>query len=505
MPGEEVGKIYGDVSVGVFKVSLSSPVERGEYLAVEDDAHHTVLCQVSQLERKSELSAERTLGTRGNGNHPNGTNGAEGTDPTNGTPVKPIDTLFGKANVVGYRENGVVAVPQLPFRPGTGVHRADDSLIAEVMGLKGSSKTGAYVGVLRGHSLRIELDINKLVQRHLCVLAKTGGGKSYLVGVILEEFMNHDVTCVIIDPHGEYGSLRHRADSVRDASRFKVDAKGYRDKILEFSPDTSLNRDAKPLTFSLKNLDARELLTFMGQTNVRGYVAPLKAIIEATAQENPEYTLKDLIRRAHARSTDEGNVTFEALAEKLEYLEETKLLAPVGTSLHELVVEGKMTILNLRGVAPDVQELVVTRVLTTFFEQRKRGKIPPLFIVVEEAHNFCPQQGQAISSRILKTVASEGRKFGMGLCVVSQRPARVDKNVLSQCTTQLILQVTNPLDVRAIAQSVEGLTDGMTEMIQGLPVGTCLVSGGGFHTPLFCEVRPRSSRHGGESVNVIPT
>ena len=87
---------------------------------------------------------------------------------------------------------------------------------------------------------------------------------------------------------------------------------------------------------------------------------------------------------------------------------------------------------------------------------------------------------------------------------MSQRPARVDKSVLSQCAAQLILQVTNPLDVRAIAQSIEGLTDGMTETIQGLPVGTCLVTGGGFATPLFCEVRPRSSRHGGESVKIVP-
>jgi DNA helicase HerA-like ATPase len=485
---EEVGRIYGDVGVGQFKVALTTPVERGEYLSVEDDTHHRVLCQISQLERKSDATAERTLETI-----------------AHGSPYNLADALFGKANVVGFRENGIVAVPQLPFKPGTTVFRADESLIADVMGLKENGKTGAYVGMLRGHALKVELDINQLVQRHLSVLAKTGGGKSYLVGVLLEEFLKHNVTCVIIDPHGEYGSLRFRSEKMRNAERFGVESRGFKEKILEFSPDTTLNRDAHPLTFSLKNLDARELLTFMGSTNVRGYVAPLKGLLEAASTANAEYTLKDLIRLAHARAAEEGNPTFESLAEKLEYLEETKLLAPVGTSLHELIVEGKMTIVNLRGIAPDVSELVVTRILGTFFEQRKRGKIPPLFIVIEEAHNYCPQQGQAMSSRILKTVASEGRKFGLGLCIVSQRPARVDKNVLSQCATQLILQVTNPLDVRAISQSIEGLTDGMTEIIQALPVGTCLVSGGGFHTPLFCDVRTRSSRHGGESINVIPT
>ncbi len=146
---------------------------------------------------------------------------------------------------------------------------------------------------------------------------------------------------------------------------------------------------------------------------------------------------------------------------------------------------------------------MVARLALTIFDNRKKGKIPPLFLVIEEAHNFAPQQGSATCSRVLKNIASEGRKFGLGLCVVTQRAARIDKSVLSQCNTQLILQVTNPLDLKAIAQSIEGLTNGMTEMIQSLPVGVALVTGGGYHTPLFCEVRPRASKHGGESVAVV--
>jgi hypothetical protein len=488
MEDEEVGKIYGDVGVGEFKLALAHAMERGEYLAVEDDNHHNVLCQLSQLERKSDFGAEKAIAAIANG--------GAGDVPT---------TLFGKAKVIGFRENGIVDVPQVPFRPASPVYKAKEPLIAEVMGLKKREKTGAYIGMLRGHNIPVELDINTLVQRHVSVLAKTGAGKSYLVGVLLEEFLRHNVTCIVVDPHGEYNSLRFRSERTpRDPERFGVEPKGFKEKIVEFSPETTLNREAKPLTFSLKNLDARELLTFMGFTNIRSYVAPLKSLIESVALANPDYALKDLIRAAHARALEEANIGFAALAERLEYLEETRLLAPVGTSIHDLVVEGKMTILNFRGVAPDIQELVVTRILSSFFELRKRDKIPPLFLVIEEAHNFCPQQGQALSSRTLKTIASEGRKFGMGMCVVSQRPARVDKNILSQCATQLILQVTNPLDLKAITQSIEGLTEGMTEMIQTLTVGTALVSGGGFHTPLFCEVRPRATRHGGESINVIP-
>jgi len=127
-----------------------------------------------------------------------------------------------------------------------------------------------------------------------------------------------------------------------------------------------------------------------------------------------------------------------------------------------------------------------------------------MMLVVEEAHNYCPQQGVAASSRIFRTIAAEGRKFGLGLTIISQRAAKIDKNVLSQCNAQMILKVTNPNDLKAITASVEGLTAGMADEIQRLPIGVALVVGGSIQMPLFVEVRPRESRHGGESVDIIP-
>ncbi|HLM91412.1 MAG TPA: ATP-binding protein [Thermoplasmata archaeon] len=479
---EEVGRIFGDVGLGQFQLSLTQPIERGDYLTVVDEYHGKVLCQLDDLKRKSDLDIEHASALQPS---------EEATLHTN---------LLGIARIVGYRDlHGLVKIPTIPFRPGAHVFRAEEPLIAEVLGLKHHANSGAYVGLLRNHSLHIELDINQLVQRHVSVLAKTGGGKSYLLGVLIEELLRHKVTCVIIDPHGEYGSLRIPAEKKGGDARFGVESQGFGKQIQEYSPDVSLNPTAKPLTFSLRNSDPRDLLVFMGLTNVKSFLAPLKQIIERVAASNPDYTVHDLVRAAEV---GEGAIA-ETIHERLEYVEQTKLLGPQGTSLNDLVKSGEATLINLRGVAPDVQELVVARIATTLFENRKKNKIPPLFLVIEEAHNFAPQQGSATCSRILKNIASEGRKFGLGLCAVTQRAARIDKSVLSQCNTQLILQVTNPLDLKAIAQSIEGLTPGMTEMIQSLPVGVALVTGGGYHTPLFCEVRPRATRHGGESVQIV--
>jgi DNA helicase HerA-like ATPase len=479
---EEVGRIFGDVGLGQFHLILAHPVERGDYLAVDDEQHGKVLCQLDDLKRKSDLDVERA-GMLG---------------PSDEAAIH--ESLLGLARIVGYRDDqGVVKCPTIPFRPGAHVFRAEESLIAEVLGLKHHASSGAYVGLLRNHGLKVELDINQLVQRHVSVLAKTGGGKSYLLGVLIEELLRHRVTCVIIDPHGEYGSLRFAAEKNGSYARFGVESQGFARQVQEFSPDPTVNPNAKPLTFSLRHLDPRELLVFMGLTNVKTFFVPLKQLLEAVGTSRPDYTVHDLVRAAEGL---DGPIA-ETLHERLEYVEQTKLLGPVGTSLNEIVRRGEATLINLRGAAPDVQELVVARIAATLFENRKKDRIPPLFLVIEEAHNFAPQQGTVASSRVLKSIASEGRKFGLGLCVVTQRAARIDKSVLSQCNTQLILQVTNPLDLKAITQSIEGLTNGMTEMIQSLPVGTALITGGGYHTPLFCEVRPRASRHGGESVSIV--
>jgi len=479
---DEVGRIYGDVGLGQFHISLSQPVERGDYLAIDDELHGKVLCQLDDLKRKSDLGLEV----------------AGALQPTQEASIH--ENLLGLVRIIGYRDaRGIVKLPTIPFRPGAHVYRADEPLIADVLGLKHRPNSGAYIGLLRNHGIHVELDINQLVQRHVSVLAKTGGGKSYLLGVLIEELLRHKVTCVIIDPHGEYGSLRYSSEANGGHARFGVAAQGFAKQVLEFSPDATLNTEARPLTFSLRHLDPRELLVFMGLTNVKTFLPPLRQLIERVSVGTPDFTVHDLVKASEA---GEGAVA-ETLTERLEYVEQTKLLGPQGTSLSELVKPGEATLVNLRGVAPDIQELVVARVASTLFENRKRNKIPPLFLVVEEAHNFAPQQGQVTSSRILKNIASEGRKFGLGLCVVTQRAARIDKNVLSQCNTQLILQVTNPLDLKAITSSIEGLTNGMTEMIQSLPVGVALITGGGYHTPLFCEVRPRSTRHGGESVQVV--
>jgi len=479
---ECLGIIYGNVGTTFFNLRVTGRIERMEYVQVEHETDGWVLGQVIDVERKTDLSLERAKMI------------------SDGQEVDIEEKITAKVEVVGFRDSrNLLQVPRTPFRAGDPVLKATDELIRDVVGLKENTDTGAYIGLLQGHDIKVEVDINSMVQKHVSILAKTGGGKSFLCGALIEELMKHNVTIVVLDPHGEYGSMRDKAQVMETTRDFKVTPRGYTDKIIEFATDTEVNKKAKPLKFTLANIEARDLLSLTNIKNVRTYITTLRKAIDLVKSARSEYSLKDIINVLEADEENQNN----SLISELEYLNEVNIFATKGTRIDELVMKGKTTIINLKGTPPDIQDLIVSRICSALFELRKVDKIPPMMLVVEEAHNYCPQQGSVTSNKVFRTIASEGRKFGLGLTIITQRAAKVDKNVLSQCNTQMILKVTNPNDLKAIATSVEGLTPGMAEEIQRLPIGVALVMGGNIHMPLLVEVRPRESRHGGESIEIV--
>jgi DNA helicase HerA-like ATPase len=189
----------------------------------------------------------------------------------------------------------------------------------------------------------------------------------------------------------------------------------------------------------------------------------------------------------------------------LEDIRDSDILSSSPTELDELMHNGKASVIDFKGVPPELQSMIVARLCSALFEARKLNTIPPGMLVVEEAHNFAPERGfsKTISSEVLRTIASEGRKFGLGMMVISQRPARIDKNVLSQCGTQVIMKVTNPNDLKSISKGLEGVNSFVEDELMRLPPGVAMLVSNDIERPVLVDIRVRKSKHGGESVNVL--
>ncbi len=484
---DAIGLIYGDVGSTKFNFTVNGHnLRKFDYVAAPHEEGY-VLAQVMDIKGYSDLKFEDAITIKTNGTLP---------------PIKSDVSAY--AEVIGFRDKeGHLQAPRSPFEAGAQITLANEDLIRHVLGLQAEKQNGAYLGLLKGHDLPVYLNIDSLVQKHICILAKTGGGKSYACGVLIEELLKKKIPLVIIDTHGEYTSLGKPNKDKKDEKnmeKFGVKANDYASQITAYSPLNSED-GTQHLTLNGLCLEGRDILELL-QAKLSGpQIAVLYQTIKELKEFKENYTIRDIIEAVeHTKSNARWNVIAS-----LESLDSIGVFSDKGTEAGELVQKGKCSIINMRGVPPDIQDVVVARLTEELFKDRKAGKIPPFLFVVEEAHNYCPEHGigHAVSSQMLRTVASEGRKFGMGLCVVSQRPAKIDKNIISQCNTNIILKVTNPNDLKAIIQSVEGLTSQTYDEIQRLPIGVALISGASIQVPILVEIRTRETDHGGKSVTVF--
>lgn len=165
-----------------------------------------------------------------------------------------------------------------------------------------------------------------------------------------------------------------------------------------------------------------------------------------------------------------------------------------------------ITILDLSSVPSTVLELLVGSILKIVYEslfwsheKSEGGKERPLLVVMEEAHRYLSPDADSLASEIVQKIAKEGRKYGVGAMVISQRPSEVDETILSQCGTYFALRLSNPSD----RQRVQGtLPDGLVSLLDVLPVlrtGEAIIMGEAAKLPMRClitlppeEHRPRS-------------
>ncbi len=397
--------------------------------------------------------------------------------------------------VLGFVSSKGLESVRIPLKPGSKVFFAEDNIIKKAIKID-SSSVKAYIGKVDKKNIKVFIDLQKLLSKHIAVLAKTGAGKSYTVGVLLEEILDNKIPLVVIDPHGEYSSMKYPNSNSSDLEKFKefnVKSKSYAKQIEEYS---ILNIPGVKKLVLKDSFSSNEILKLLPSKISNSQ----KALLFSVLKDKKSFSLNEVISELELL---ENNNKF-SLISLLEGLKNSGLFESFGFSSEEFVKNGKMSIINLKGVDPDLQQVIVYKILKDLFNARKLNLIPPVFVVLEEAHNFAPEKnfGEVKTNSIVRLIASEGRKFGLGLAVISQRPARIDKNVLSQVNSQIILKVTNPNDVKAIVSSVEGITSEVESEIVSLNVGNAIVSGI-TDLPLIVNIRPRKSKHGGETESIV--
>ena len=413
--------------------------------------------------------------------------------------------------------------PRQPPRQGTPVRIAGDEELSLVLSKKQKGEVGsAHVGDLLSRppgAAPIVLDVREITSTHLAIIAGTGSGKSYLAGVLIEELMMayNRAAVLIVDPHGECDTLAEIANEY-DFD----DPDGYRPRARVFRPE-----NIKVRVSGLTRADFRYLLPDLSEKMTHILESALKKVASnrrdgRTDEEGGvgvRWTLEDLhkaVDEVDPAEDGKSSSTADALHWRLDsVLKRSSTIFDdfQNLPLLDLFSPGQCTILQLNEVDHREQQVVVATLLRRLYQARlktvKQAAAPgdelylpfPIFVVIEEAHNFAPYSGDGVASGILKQILSEGRKFGVAVGLISQRPGRLDADVLSQCMTQFLLRIVNPLDQESISRSVESVGRDLLKELPALSKGQALLAGRAVNTPMLCRVRKRLTPHGAEDLN----
>jgi len=389
-------------------------------------------------------------------------------------------------------DNGDIDPPDIPVTPGSEIFSVlDDRTAKRVFGFV---DRGINLGaVMYNDAIQVNLDPNRLIPTHIAVLAQTGGGKTYAVLVMLEEFLenslvvwdevlkrNSQMHFLIIDPHGEYVKIRDSAKKLHKE-----------DKI-------SLFRG--PFTIPINEIPAG-LPSFIKEISPEITDPQLRLLEDSwnKAGENKPVTINEL--KNSIRRSSGAKQTRDILLQILEKFVRYKLIGDEGSiDLLKNIAENNFLILDFSSVTSYIQQIYLRYALKKVFDSRTEGKIPPICIIIEEIHNFAPSTKSSeppITRGTIRNISREGRKFGVGLCITSQRPSMIDTTVISQCGTIIALRTTNENDLKSISAIAEGMD---ADMLRKLPPGVALIAGRAVNYPVYAKIRHRIVKEEKEGV-----
>lgn len=502
---KEYGMIIGQSKPGLYEFNIIDPDYRPvnyEYVQVATEeilpsgqkVSHQVLGQVKSLVASHPFYDQRT------------SPGAAWRQRELGVGDDMIQVIA-SAKVLGYihEEHGrrEVRRPRSPPMPGTPVYRASDDLLQQLFTVS-EEELPLDVGHLL-HRQQIKIPVSgRELHRHTAVLAMTRYGKSYFAGRLIEELLKQGATILTIDAHGDYANMVQ--DPTKRLHPF------YRDKIQVYRPEAAEyfeGAHVKPLSLSVSGCSLGELCSL---AHVQGSLQRiiLSKALRKVRSKNPIFSMDDIIDELYDGMPEKA-ADVDRVARIITYLEnlrDQQIFTEGDLDIREFFKPMKMNDLYLSGISDNVQDVIVGMILRRVFNAKFRrepwAKLP-IFIFVEEAHRFAapPDEGGGRFSRdILARIAAEGAKFGVFLTVISQRPRRIDPDILSNCSNLAILRVVNSQDQRTIQAASESFSEDLLDDLPALEQGEAVLVGPFVPIPVMIRSATRETRHGGTTPDI---
>lgn len=400
--------------------------------------------------------------------------------------------IKGKIGILGDIDDHL-RLPRLPAPPGTPVKIADKEVLKEIFKVDNPLKLGTLIN--QG-DVEVEVNANSILNRHLAILAMTGAGKSNTVSVLIDEMLKYDVPVFIFDMHGEYVGAEFKNGSVN------VIAPSINPKYMSFNEIKKLanipNNAYKQERWFRRAFKKANKLVEEGAASTNDFLKIIRDVLTVWYEDEDKSASHNDILAVLNKIDD--------LMEKYTNLFNTNKGNILGT-----IQIGKANVLDLSQTDEYAAEVLVSHILRNSLQYRKNavhGKSSesldfPVFYILEEAHILAPNKRDSQSKFWIQRVAREGRKFGLGLCLVSQSPKTVDHDALSQMNNMIILRLVEPDDQRHVQSASESLSADLVNQLPSLNVGEAIVLGLMTRIPTLVKINEFKGRTHGGDIDVI--
>lgn len=410
----------------------------------------------------------------------------------------------------GAFRRGVSAYPPLE-EP---VYLANSTDLAKVYA-RPSAATARIGTIHQNHMVPAYVLTDELFGRHFSIVGTTGSGKSCVVATILRAAIdrNPNAHVMLLDPHSEYS----RVFGEQAAVLSPADALYLPYWIFNFEELTEIVLGPERTAEQVKVLGDAVLAA---KQQSFGKTGTERA---GTVDTPTPYRISDVLRvldaamgsldrpeSVAAYNAVKGRITALQNDARYNFVFATRLalrdeLPEILSRLFRIPVNGKpITIIDLSGVPSEVVNVVVSVLCRLAFDFALWSETPvPITIVCEEAHRYAPRDrglGFEPTKRALSRIAKEGRKYGVSLCVVSQRPSDLAPDLLSECNTIFALRMTNHSDQDIVRRAVPEASNGLMDFLPALRNGEAIAVGEGVSVPMrICfdllaeQYRPKSA------------
>ena len=411
-----------------------------------------------------------------------------------------------KARILGYlTETGDVLQPRKAVTPGKPVYMAPQDVLEKFYSF--SEDEGIHVGNLITRSdIPVYLSL-KGFRRHLAIIAQTGAGKSYLAGILADALLAKGATVIMLDPHADYVFLSRTSDGKRHELSDNIVVLRNPASTGRYSAEEVGKVEPYEVCFSDLDFDEVCLIARISPTyvNIRsGLEYAISNLKENRKVFAPRDVLEEL-QRADMWEVDEKVKSGARSAQKyIKRVIGMKVFTNVSTSIDRMLKPMQLSVVDLSGLEDEVSDYIAYKILSEIYDKAASGDFKyPIFIFVEEAHRFIPPDRKTYSSEVIRKISAEGRKFGIFLILITQRPSKIHPDALSQCNSQIIMRITNLEDQRAVSVSSERMSRDLLDDLPGLNVGEAVIVGEMTRAPVMVKVKKRRTREGGADIDIV--